>query len=119
MAEIWPSTLPECPLPHESAEALGNNVLEFAPEVGPAYRRQRYSTAWDSVTLTYKMTHAETQLFRAFYRVSLGHGSINVILPFDPFTRESHEYQIKSQPSFQRISSDAYRVSFDALRKPL
>lgn len=118
MAEAWPVSLPQCPLPHESSEALGNNVLEFAPDVGPSTRRQRYSTAWDDVTLTFMMTFLQTQIFRTFYRDTLGHGSLNFTLPFDPFTREAHEYQCKGPPAFQRVASDAYRVSLEALRKP-
>lgn len=114
----WLLSLPQCPLPRESSEALGDNVVEFGPDVGPPMRRQKSTVAYDTVTLTFGMSYSQTMIFRHDYRTRLGHGSVAFTLPRDPFTRNPAEYQFKSSPQFTRVSSNHYRVTFDALRSP-
>lgn len=118
MAVEWLLSLPQDPLPFESSEALGENHVEFAPDTGPPMRRQRSTVAYDPVVLTFKMTWLQMQDFKTDYRNRLGHGTVAFTLPRDPFTRDIAEYSFRSAPQFSRMAADAYRVTFEALRKP-
>ncbi len=118
-AIAWHADLPRCPLPTESSEQLGENHVEFNPDLGPPMRRARSTIAYDRVRLAFMMTWTQTQIFRDFYRNTLLHGTMAFVLQADPFTRESAEYNFASPPEFQRVSSNAFRVIFDALRRPV
>lgn len=118
MAVPWLLDLPQRALPKESSESLGENNVEFAVDIGPPMRRERSTAAYDPMTLAFKMSRTQAQLFRHDYRTRLGHGTVSFTLPRDPFTFEPAEYFFRSPPQISRLAADRYLVTFDALRKP-
>lgn len=118
MAVAWLAGLPRCPLPYESQEQLGDNSATFQPDVGAPMRRMRSTVAHDNVTLAFKMTRQQLEMFKSFYRTTLRHGTVPFTLERDPFTGVAAEYAFGSAPNVERVGADSFKVSFSTFRKP-
>lgn len=111
----WPLDVPQNELLNSYSEKIEQNIIEFAPEVGPAKRRRRSSINAATLTFETLLRAAAVASLRTFYRTTLADGA----LPFtrrDPRTGGTATFQFQSPPSIRQLNPALFAVSF-ALRE--
>lgn len=81
MAEVWPETLPCAFLRGTMTQALGDNLVKGQSDTGPGKLRPRASSAVGKLAGRMKMTTAQRDTLRAFYRDTLLQGSLAFSFP--------------------------------------
>lgn len=72
----WPADVPVSPLIGQLQIAPEDNVLRFKPDVGPDYRRKRFSSAVHAYSFPVIMTGTQLASFEAFFGVTLQGGAL-------------------------------------------
>jgi len=71
MAEVWPSTLPQCFLADTVSWQLGDGRLRTTMEAGPAKARRRTSAVSDRLAGDMKMTTIQWEDLKTFVKTTL------------------------------------------------
>jgi hypothetical protein len=117
--QVWPATLPQCPILNSFSEQRQRNLAAIQKEVGLP-RMYRRSTAVATLTsAAYRMNVAQLAAFSLFYETNLASGS----LPFKwehPITNTLYVWMFdpKDTPRIERMTSNTFRISFNLLRMP-
>jgi len=117
MTDIWPATLPQCPILNAFSERPQQNVVVFQPDVGPLkIRRRGTEKAWLS-TLVFRMNSTQLAAFNIFYETTLEDGTLPFTL-YHPVTKLGHIWMFKSgeQPIIRRNSPDGFLVGLALVR---
>lgn len=80
---VWPASLPKAPLLQGFSRVPADNVVRTDNETGPPDSRPRSTASVEVVTATYRMTAAQFETFKTFWRSSLAQGALAFDLP-DP-----------------------------------
>lgn len=108
MVDVWPETLPQCPL-RGYQEAMGDGRLISQTDTGPGKMRRRSSTVPDTLTGTFKASGAQLATLRTFVKDTLDEAS----LPFNyPAPRGGDPLLVRFRdvPSWNEVGPDAFVV---------
>lgn len=111
MAELWPSTLPQCFLANSVQWAIGEGRLRTPMEAGPAKQRRRTSAVSDALTGQMRMTRQQWSDFMHFVDVTVQGGIDAFTFPNPDAPGQTLLVRIgDSMPSGQRVGGQ-YVVS--------
>lgn len=114
----WPSAggFPQSPLVGTWTRAAINTVQEFKPDVGPASKRRLTTGAAYECSGNFRLTQAQADALRAFYRTDCDHGSVQFtwIDPEDGVTSRTWEFQ--SPPQFMHVTAGAHEATVSLIR---
>jgi hypothetical protein len=110
----WLATLPQCPLPYDGGETLGNNYAEFPTDVRSVpMRRQRSTTTIDTLQMVFPMSRDQVVSFKSYYRNDLRGGALPFIMDTDGGPADHY---IEGDPAINQTASNRYLVSFSVRR---
>jgi hypothetical protein len=113
----WPDSLPQCPILNSFTEQRQDNIIPFAPDVGPPKIHRRSSSAAMQSSMAFRMTSAQLLVFNNFFEVTLKDGS----LPYTwkhPITQIVYTWRFETgaAPRIDRMTPNTFRVTFTLLR---
>lgn len=119
MADIeWPWELPVFALNGSFGEQLGDNIVKFEPDVGPALRRQRSTIVDDQVSFSLVLRCHQVERLRKFYKTDCAGGALSFYhRAFNGGDKPYRElFQWDSPPQISHITGDAYGVALQFRR---
>lgn len=111
----WPTTLPQCPILNDYTETRQRNIASFKPEVGLPKQRRRSTAAYNTVTLSYRMTSAQKEIFFGFYIDDCADGSLSFSWAH-PISKVVETWIFSDEPKVERFAPSRWRVSFTLFR---
>jgi len=107
----WPSTvLPTTPQMDAYGE-MRDTVIISPMDAGPPKVRRRFTAGEEMIRLSYKMTGSQFTIFRTFFTDTLFHGALAYNCS-SPITGGTVEMRIATRPTYSRLASDLWQVSF-------
>ncbi len=82
MAEVWPVGLPQYVLVQGySEDAVGDNLVETSPDIGPPISRPRATAAAREMSFNMELSKEQVAILTEFYEVTLAMGSLTFTFP--------------------------------------
>lgn len=120
MTAIWPTNVTEYADSNSYSERPEQNVVEFAPEVGPPMSRRRSSISSDLLLFsTIPVTSAEYDVLVDFYRNALKDGALTFFRKHPRnLTGQNIEFKFVEPPQWSAIDGTLGRIALSLRRMP-
>ena len=110
MAEQWPTELQDYLNEENFQLTEGETNVETAMDVGPKKRRRRITNGVDQMTCSILVKKAEYNIFKNFYRVTLG-GGIKEFEFNNPITETLETWRFTATPRYSSVGGGNFRIN--------
>ena len=116
---IWPTTLPQRPLVQGYTVAQGIDKVESRTDSGNLIQRQRFTSAPETISLTFHMDLEQKNLFLQFYKQTIGSGTIAYewTIPDSDNQTDTALFRIIGQPRVQAVAGRYFSISFTSQKQ--
>ena len=105
----WPGTLPAAPLIDGMQETLPDTVLRTDMDQGPAKLRRRTTAGIRILTVSYLLTHTQSDALESFYLDTLAGGALSFAYPH-PRSRETVTCRFRKTPALAALNGSFFRA---------
>jgi hypothetical protein len=119
MVDAWPSDLPQYLQASGAQQGLGDGLLEYQPDTGPAISRRRSTAVAEPLSGNVICTQAQLEAFKVFFKTTIMRGALPFAFP-DPVSRDPVlvKFTKQSPPAWVSLGGDNFQLSLSLVILP-